>query len=78
MIFVKIYDFPKKIVPDFPETIPAFLNFAAAHILFVYPKWLSYSSSNAYIQKIRVRLLGEASSFLKNLKKRLKTNELFL
>ena len=55
-------------IPDFPETIPAYLNFATAHIFFLYPKKLSYSSRNAYIKKIRVRLLGEASSLLKNLK----------
>ena len=67
MIFVKNNDFPKN-VPDFPETIPAYLNFATPHIFFLYPKKLSYSSRNAYIKKIRVRLLGEASSLLKNLK----------
>ena len=77
MIFTKSSDFPKKI-HAFLETIPADLNFAAAHIFFVYPKKLSYSSRNAYIKKIRVRLLGEASSLLKNIKKRIKTNELFL
>ena len=54
-------------IPDFPETIPAYLNFAAAHIFSLYPKKLSYSSRNAYIRKIRVRELGEASSLLKNL-----------
>ena len=53
---------------DFRETIPAYLNFAAAHICFLYPKKLSYSSRNAYIQKLRVRLLGNASYLLKNLK----------
>ena len=63
--FRKNNDFPEKIL-DFPETIPAYLNFAAAHIFFVYPKKLSYSSRNAYIKKIRVREL--ASSLLKNLK----------
>ena len=67
MIFVKNNNFPKSI-PDFPETIPAYLNFAAAHIFSLYPKKLSYSSRNAYIKKIRVRELGEASSLLKNLK----------
>ena len=36
--------------------------------LFLYPKKLSYSSSNAYIKKIRARLLGEATCVLKNLK----------
>ena len=35
---------------DFCETIPAYLNFAAAHIFFLYPKKLSYSSRNAYIK----------------------------
>ena len=67
VIFVKIMIFLKQI-PDFPETIPAYFNFAAAHIIFVYPKKLSYSSRNSYIKKIRVRLLGETSSLLKNLK----------
>ena len=52
----------------FLETIPACLNFGYRHIFFLYPKKLSYSSRNAYIKKIRVRLLGEASSLLKNLK----------
>ena len=28
---------------DFRETIPAYLNFAAAHIFFIYPRKLSYS-----------------------------------
>ena len=60
MIFVKKY--------DFPETIPAYVNFAAARIFFIYPKKLSYSSRNAYIKKMRVRLLGDASCLLKNLK----------
>ena len=67
MIFVKYHDVPKNI-PDFPETIPAYLNFATAHIFFLYPKKLSCSSRNAYIKKIRVRLLGDASCLLKNLK----------
>ena len=67
MIFVKNNDFPKHI-PDFPETIPACLNFSYRHIFFLYPRKLSYSSRNAYIKKIRVRELGEASSLLKNLK----------
>ena len=53
---------------DVPETIPVYLNFAAAHMFFIYPKKLSYSSRNAYIKKIRVRLLGEAPCLLKNLK----------
>ena len=55
-------------MPDLSETIPAYLNFATAHIFFLYPKKLSYSSRNAYIKKIRVRLLGEASSLLQYLK----------
>ena len=67
MIFVKNNDFPKNI-PDFPETIPAYLNFAAAHIFSLYPKKLSYSSRNAYIKKITVRLLGKPTCLLKNLK----------
>ena len=53
---------------NFLETIPAHLNFAGFLMFFSYPKKLSYSSSNAYIKKIRVRELGEASSLLKNLK----------
>ena len=77
MIFVKNHDFPENI-QDFPETIPAYLNFAARPMFSLYPKKLSYSSSNAYIKKIRVRELGDASCLLKELKKRLKTNELFL
>ena len=44
------------------------MNFDAAHMFFLYPKKLSYSSRNAYIKKIRVRLLGDASCLLKNLK----------
>ena len=67
MIFVKKHDFPKSI-PDFPETIPAYLNFGHRHIFFLYPKKLSYSSRNAYIKKIRVRLLGMPTCLLKHLK----------
>ena len=67
MISVKKYDFSKNI-PDFPETIPAYLNFAARHMFSLYPKKLSYSSRNAYIKKIRARELGEASSLLKHFK----------
>ena len=63
----KNHDLPEQI-PDFPETIPAYLNFAAAHMFFLYPKKLSYSSRNAYIKKIRVRELGDASCLLNNLK----------
>ena len=58
----------RKKMPDFPETIPAYLNFATAHIFSVYPKKLSYSSRNAYIKKIRVRELGKPTCLLKNLK----------
>ena len=67
MIFVKNYDFPKN-VPDFPETIPARLNFGHRHIFFLYPKKLSYSSRNAYIKKIRARELGKPTRLLKNFK----------
>ena len=59
---------PPEALFDFPETIPAYLNFGHRHIFFLYPKKLSYSSRNAYIKKIRVRLLGDASCLLKNLK----------
>ena len=55
-------------IPDFPETIPAYLNFAEFYRFSFYPKKLSYSSSNAYIKKIRVRLLGKPTCVLKNLK----------
>ena len=67
MIFVKNDDFPKNI-PDFPETIPACLNFGHRHIVFLYPRKLSYSSRNAYIKKIRVRPLGKPTCLLKNVK----------
>ena len=40
VIFVKMQ--------DFPETIPAYLNFATPHMFFLYPEKLSYSSRNAY------------------------------
>ena len=63
---------------DFRETIPAYLNFAAAHIFFLYPKKLSYSSRNAYIKKIRVRELGNASCLLKNLKNASKLTYFFV
>ena len=62
-------------IPDFPETIPACLNFGHRHMFFLYPKKLSCSSRNTYIKNIRVRLLGKASCLLKKLKKRFKTNE---
>ena len=53
---------------DFRQTVPAYLNVGAAHIFFLYPKKLSYSSSNAYIKKNRVRLLGKATCLLTNFK----------
>ena len=53
---------------DFRETIPVCFNFGYRHIRFLYPKNLSYSSSNAYIKKIRVRELGKPTRLLKNLK----------
>ena len=59
---------PPEALFDFPETIPAYLNFAAAHIFFIYPKKLSYSSRNAYIKKIRARELGKPTRLLKNFK----------
>ena len=59
---------PPEALFDFPETIPAYLNSAAAHIFFLYPKKLSYSSRNADIKKIRVRELGKASCLLRNFK----------
>ena len=52
----------------FRETIPACLNFGHQHIFFLYPKKLSYSSRNAYIQKLRARGLGYASCLLEDLK----------
>ena len=67
MLRKKNNDFPKQI-PDFLETIPAYLNFAAAHIFSLYPKKLSYSSRNAYIKKVRVRPLGKPTRLLKNRK----------
>ena len=67
MVFVTNNDFPKNI-PDFPGTIPAYLNFDYQLIFFLYPKKISYSSSNAYIKKIRVRELGKPTCLLKNLK----------
>ena len=59
---------PPEALFDFPETIPAYLNFAAAHIFSLYPKKLSYSSRNAYIKKIRARRLGRPTCLLRNLK----------
>ena len=66
MIFVKNNGFPKNI-PEFPETIPAYLNFGYRHIFVLYPRKLSYSSRNAYIKKIRARRLGDACCLLKKL-----------
>ena len=62
---------------DLCETIPAYLNFAAAHIFLHYPKKLSYSSRNAYIEKIRARKLGNASCLLRNLKNANKLTSFF-
>ena len=59
---------PPEALFDFPETIPAYLNFGYQHIFFLYPRKLSYSSRNAYIKKIGVRELGEASSLLNKFK----------
>ena len=59
MVFVTIKDCSYK-THCFRETIPAYLNFGHRHMFFLYPKKLSYLSSNAYIMKIRVRLLGNA------------------
>ena len=53
---------------DFRETIHVCFNSGYRHISFLYPKKLSYSSSNAYIKKIRAREPGNASCLLKNLK----------
>ena len=77
MIFGKV-SYLRKEIPDFLETIPAYLNFAEFLMFFSYPEQLSYSSSNAYIRKIRVWEPGKASCLLKHLKKRLKTNEFFV
>ena len=68
---------PPEALFDFLETIPANLNFAAAHIFSFYPKKLSYSSRNAYIKKIRARRLGEASCLIENFKnaENTKTND---
>ena len=44
------------------------MNLDAAHMFFLYPKKLSYSSRNAYIKKIRVRELGKPTCLLKNMK----------
>ena len=57
------------VAEDFRETIPVCFNFGHRHVFFLYPKKLSYSSSNAYIKKIRVRELGKPTRLLKNLKK---------
>ena len=55
-------------MPNFPETIPPYLNFAELYRFSFYPKKLSYSSSNSYMKKIRVRLLGKATCLLTNFK----------
>ena len=60
------------------ETIPAYLNFAAFNISSLYPKMLSYSSRNAYIKKIRARLLGKPTCLLKNLRNAYKLTSLFV
>ena len=70
----KLSDFRKKVeifiqkIPICPETIPAYLNFAEFYRFSFYPKKLSYSSRNAYIKKIRVRLLGKPTCLLTNFK----------
>ena len=75
----KLSDFRKKVtifiqqIPICPENIPAYSNFAEFYRFSFYPKKLSYSSSNAYIKKIRARELGKASCLLKNFK-----NEFFV
>ena len=46
-------------------------------MFFVYPKKLSYTSRNVYIKKIRVRLLGNASCLLTNLKNAYKLTSCF-
>ena len=67
MISVKNNDFPEKKIPGFPETILAYLNFAAAHMFSIYLKKLSYSSRKAYIKKIRVRPVQKPACLRKNL-----------
>ena len=81
---MKLSDFRKNItiflkkIPNLPETISAYVNLAEFSDVFLYPKKLSYSSSNAYIKKIRVREPGEASSLLKKLKKMYQKYRVFL
>ena len=53
---------------DARDTIPAYLNFGAAHIFGLPPEKLSCSCMNAYMKKMRVRQFGNASCLLKNLK----------
>ena len=65
-------------IPDFPETIPAYLNFTEFYMFSFYPKKLSYSSSNAYIKKIRARKLGKASCLPKNLNNARKLTSFFV
>ena len=62
---------------DFRETIPVCFNFGYHQIFFLYPRKLSYSSSNAYIKKIRVRELGKPTRLLKNLKNAFKLTSCF-
>jgi len=51
------------------DTIPAYLIFGyIPSYLFFCPKKLSYSSKNAYIQKLKMRLLGNISYFIKLIK----------
>ena len=45
--------------------IPAYFNFATPRVFLHYPKKLSYSSRNTYIQKLTVRLLGDDSCLIK-------------
>ena len=54
------------------------MNFGTPHIFFLYPKKLGYSSRNAYIQKLRVRLLGNASYLPKNQKDAAKNISFFV
>ena len=61
MIFVK-NTISVKNVDFFLKLFVEFYRFS------LYPKKLSYSSSNAYIKKIRVWELGKPTCLLKNLK----------
>ena len=62
---------------DVRKHIPAYLNFGTPHVFSLYPKKLSYSSRNAYIQKLRARQLGKASCLHNNLKQKKKLTSLF-